>query len=156
MIPRETGDDIRTGDSAAAPRYIEVRITKFGNDVIFNPNTTNWQLSYDGLKREPVTLPVKFPLLLATGVEGIAVGLSTKIMPHNFVELVEASIAVLKGQPFALYPDFPTGGQIDITKYNNGYAEEKCGYGPKLQSLIRKHSDITELPFSTTTTGRTD
>lgn len=148
--------DIRTGDSAAAPRYIEVRLSKFGNDVIFNDDTTEWQLSYDGRKREPVTLPVKFPLLLATGVEGIAVGLSTKIMPHNFVELVEASIAILKGQPFALYPDFPTGGQIDVTNYNDGLRGGKVRVRAKIEELDKKTLIIREIPFSTTTTSVKD
>src|SRR6187401_3353859 len=105
--------DVRTGDGAAAPRYIEARLSKFALDVVYNPQTTEWQLSYDGRKREPVTLPVKFPLLLAQGVEGIAVGLSTKILPHNFIELVQSSIKVLEGKKFKLYPDFQTGGMMD-------------------------------------------
>src|SRR6187401_296895 len=105
--------DVRTGDSAAAPRYIEARLSKFALDVVYNSQTTEWQLTYDGRKREPVTLPVKFPLLLAQGVEGIAVGLSTKILPHNFIELIQASIKVLEGKKFKLYPDFQTGGMMD-------------------------------------------
>ena len=112
--------DVRTGDGAAAPRYIEARLSKFALDVVFNPDTTEWQLSYDGRKREPTTLPVKFPLLLAQGVEGIAVGLSTKIMPHNFRELCRASIDVLKGREVQLFPDFSTGGLCDVTNYNSG------------------------------------
>jgi topoisomerase IV subunit A len=107
--------DIRTGDSAAAPRYIEVRLSKFANDVLFNEDITEWQMSYDGRKREPVTLPAKFPLVLELGVEGIAVGLSTKILPHNFIELCEASIKYLKKQPFELFPDFLTGGSVDVS-----------------------------------------
>ncbi|HEY8401723.1 MAG TPA: DNA gyrase subunit A, partial [Cytophagaceae bacterium] len=110
--------DIRTGDSAAAARYIEARLSKFALDVVFNPDTTDWQLSYDGRKKEPVTLPVKFPLLLAQGVEGIAVGLATKILPHNFCELIDASIKILKNKKVEIYPDFPTGGMIDVSNYN--------------------------------------
>src|SRR5215217_2308386 len=112
--------DVRTGDSAAAARYIEARLSKFALDVVFNPDTTIWQASYDGRKNEPVTLPVKFPLLLAQGVEGIAVGLSTKIMPHNFREPIKASIDVLKGRKTQLYPDFLTAGMIDVTDYKGG------------------------------------
>src|SRR5512143_726466 len=112
--------NILTGDGAAASRYIEARLSKFAMEVVFNPRTTNWKLSYDGRNREPVTLPVKFPLLLAQGVEGIAVGLASKILPHNFVELIDASIAYLKGESFELYPDFPTGGLIDVSRYNDG------------------------------------
>jgi topoisomerase-4 subunit A len=145
--------DIRTGDGAAAARYIEVRLSKFGNDVVFNEDTTEWQMSYDGRKREPVTLPVKFPLLLAMGVEGIAVGLSTKIMPHNFVELLEASIAILKGQPFALFPDFPTGGYIDVTNYNDGLRGGKVRVRAKIEELDKKTLVIRDIPFSTTTTS---
>ena len=112
--------DVRTGDSAAAPRYIEARLSKFALEVIFNPQTTEWQLSYDGRKREPVTFPVKFPLLLAQGVEGIAVGLSTKMLPHNFCEILQGCIATLKGKKVKLYPDFLTGGKIDVSDYNDG------------------------------------
>ena len=112
--------DTRTGDSAAAPRYIEARLSKFAMDVVFNPQTTEWQLSYDGRKREPVLLPVKFPLLLAQGAEGIAVGLATKIMPHNFIELLQASIEILKGNDTKILPDFPSGGHADFTNYNHG------------------------------------
>eukprot|EP01036_Dinobryon_divergens_P053229 gene53229-71165_t len=112
--------DVRTGDDAAAPRYIEARLSKLAQEVVYNPKTTEWQLSYDGRKREPITLPVKFPLLLAQGVEGIAVGLATKIMPHNFCELLQASINLLKNKPFELYPDFQTGGMIDVSNYQKG------------------------------------
>ena len=114
--------NILTGDNAAAPRYIEARLSKFGLEVVFNPKTTEWMLSYDGRNKEPVTLPVKFPLLLAQGVEGIAVGLASKILPHNFLELIDASIAYLKGESFELYPDFPTGGLVDVSRYNDGSA----------------------------------
>jgi topoisomerase IV subunit A len=148
--------DIRTGDGAAAARYIEVRLSKFGSEVVFNEDTTEWQMSYDGRKREPVTLPVKFPLLLAMGVEGIAVGLSTKIMPHNFVELLEASIALLKGQPFTLYPDFPTGGLVDVTNYNDGLRGGKIRVRAKIEELDKKTLVIREIPFSTTTTSVKD
>src|SRR5574344_2531924 len=110
--------NIFTGDSAAAARYIEARLTKLALEVVFNPKTTPWQKSYDGRNREPICLPIKFPLLLAQGVEGIAVGLATKILPHNFIELIDASIAILENKPFELYPDFPTGGCIDVSKYN--------------------------------------
>jgi topoisomerase-4 subunit A len=112
--------DVRTGDSAAAARYIEVRLSKFANDVVFNNQTTHWQLSYDGRKKEPITLPIKFPLLLAQGVEGIAVGLATKIMPHNFCELLQASIDLLSNKKVNLFPDFLTGGMMDASSYNDG------------------------------------
>jgi topoisomerase IV subunit A len=148
--------DVRTGDSAAAPRYIEVRLSKFGNDIVFNDDTTEWQLSYDGRKREPVTLPVKFPLLLATGVEGIAVGLSTKILPHNFVELLEASIALLKGQSYSLYPDFQTGGQIDIGNYNDGLRGGKVRVRARIEEIDKKTLAIREIPYGTTTTSIKD
>jgi topoisomerase-4 subunit A len=148
--------DIRTGDGAAAPRYIEVRLSKFGNDVIFNPQTTEWQLSYDGRKKEPVTLPVKFPLLLAMGVEGIAVGLSTKILPHNFIELVEASINILKDKPVLLYPDFLTGGYIDVSNYNDGGRGGKARIRAKIEEFDKKTLIIREIPFGTTTTSIKD
>ena len=143
--------DVRTGDGAAAPRYIEVRLSKFANDVLFNEDTTEWQMSYDGRKREPVNLPSKFPLLLAQGVEGIAVGLSTKIMPHNFVELCEASIAHLKKEPFQLYPDFLTGGMVDVATYNDGARGGKIKVRAKIAELDKKTLEIQEIPFSTTT-----
>ncbi len=145
--------DIRTGDGAAAPRYIEVRLSKFANDVVFNPDTTEWQLSYDGRKKEPVTLPVKFPLLLAQGVEGIAVGLSTKILPHNFCELIEASVDILKGKPFQLFPDFPTGGQMDVGNYNDGHRGGKIRVRAKIEELDKKTLIIRDIPFGTTTTS---
>ncbi|MEA5256894.1 DNA gyrase/topoisomerase IV subunit A [Arcicella aquatica] len=145
--------DYRTGDGAAAARYIEVRLSKFALDVIFNPQTTDWQLSYDGRKREPVALPVKFPLLLAHGVEGIAVGLSTKIMPHNFVELIEASIAILKNKPFEIYPDFLTGGSIDVSNYQDGHRGGKIRVRAKIEEFDKKTLVIKDIPFSTTTTN---
>ena len=145
--------DIRTGDSAAASRYIEARLSKFALEVVFNEQTTTWQLSYDGRKKEPVTLPVKFPLLLAQGVEGIAVGLSTRILPHNFCELIEASIKFLKNQEFELYPDFPTGGMIDVTQYKDGMRGGKVRVRAKIIEKDPKTLLITEIPYSTTTTS---
>ena len=145
--------DYRTGDGAAAARYIEVRLSKFAHDVIFNPQTTEWQLSYDGRKREPVSLPVKFPLLLAHGVEGIAVGLSTKIMPHNFIELIEASIAILRNKPFELYPDFLTGGAIDVSNYQDGQRGGKIRVRARIEEFDKKTLVIKDIPFSTTTTN---
>lgn len=139
--------DYRTGDSAAAPRYIEARLTKFALDVAFNHDTTVWQLSYDGRKREPVTLPMKFPLVLAQGVEGIAVGLSTKIMPHNFVEIIKASIAVLKDRKVEIYPDFPTGGMVDIGHYNSGARGGKLRVRARIREIDRKTLQITEIPY---------
>ncbi|HPK10110.1 MAG TPA: DNA gyrase subunit A, partial [Saprospiraceae bacterium] len=117
--PQGNWGDTRTGDGAAAPRYIEARLTKFALEVAFNSQTTEWQLSYDGRKNEPVTLPMKFPLVLAQGVEGIAVGLSTKILPHNFIEIIKASIKILEGKKSKIYPDFETGGFIDVSEYND-------------------------------------
>ncbi|MCP9766892.1 DNA gyrase/topoisomerase IV subunit A [Lacihabitans sp. LS3-19] len=143
--------DIRTGDSAAAPRYIEVRLSKFALEVLFNEDTTEWQMSYDGRKREPVTLPAKFPLVLEMGVEGIAVGLSTKILPHNFIELCNASIKYLKKEPFELYPDFLTGGQVDVSNYNDGARGGKVKMRAKIVEVDKKTLKITEIPFSTTT-----
>jgi len=145
--------DVRTGDSAAAPRYIEARLSKFGLDVVFNPQTTEWQLSYDGRKKEPVTLPVKFPLLLSQGVEGIAVGLSTKILPHNFVELIKASIDVLKEKKPKIYPDFPTGGIADFSEYNQGMRGGKIKVRARIDIIDKKTLVIKEIPFSTTTTS---
>ncbi len=145
--------DIRTGDGAAAPRYIEARLSKFGLDVVFNPQTTEWQLSYDGRKKEPVTLPVKFPLLLAHGVEGIAVGLSTKILPHNFCELIKASIDVLKGKNPKVYPDFPTGGLADFEEYNQGLRGGRIKVRARIEILDKKTLVIKEIPFATTTTS---
>jgi topoisomerase IV subunit A len=143
--------DIRTGDPAAAGRYIEVRLSKFALEVLFNEDTTDWQMSYDGRKREPVTLPAKFPLVLEMGVEGIAVGLSTKILPHNFIELCEASIKYLKKQPFVLLPDFLTGGSIDVSHYNDGARGGKVKMRAKISEVDKKTLKISEIPFSTTT-----
>lgn len=140
-----------TGDSAAAPRYIEARLSKFANDVVFNPDTTEWQSSYDGRNREPVTLPVKFPLLLAQGAEGIAVGLATKILPHNFLELIDASIEVLRGNRPNLLPDFPTGGMADCSNYNEGQRGGKVRVRARILERDKKTLAITQIPFSTTT-----
>lgn len=148
--------DIRTGDSAAAARYIEARLSKFALDVVFNPQTTEWQLSYDGRKKEPVTLPVKFPLLLAQGVEGIAVGLSTKILPHNFVELIQASIKILQGKKPKVYPDFPTGGMADFSEYNEGRRGGKVKVRARIEEVDKKTLAIRDIPFGTTTTGLID
>ena len=145
--------NILTGDGAAAARYIEARLSKFALDVVFNPKTTEWMLSYDGRNQEPVTLPVKFPLLLAQGVEGIAVGLASKILPHNFNELLAASIAHLKGQPFELYPDFPTGGMIDVTRYNDGLRGGAVKVRAKITKQDKKTLIITEVPFAKTTSS---
>jgi topoisomerase-4 subunit A len=145
--------DVRTGDSAAAPRYIEARLSKFALEVVFNPDITEWQLSYDGRKREPITLPVKFPLLLAQGVEGIAVGLSTKIMPHNFRELCQASIAVLRGREFQLYPDFPTGGLADISNYQSGQRGGKIRLRATIEKVDKTLLVIRDIPYGTTTTA---
>jgi topoisomerase-4 subunit A len=144
------GDPV-TGDSAAAPRYIEARLSKFALDVVFNADTTIWQASYDGRNKEPITLPVKFPLLLAQGAEGIAVGLATKILPHNFIELIDASIAVLKGERPNLLPDFPTGGMADASLYNEGQRGGKVRVRAKIIERDKKTLAITEIPFTTTT-----
>ncbi|MDB5152859.1 MAG: gyrase/topoisomerase subunit [Mucilaginibacter sp.] len=144
------GDPI-TGDSAAAPRYIEARLSKFANEVDFNPDTTEWQASYDGRNREPVTLPVKFPLLLAQGAEGIAVGLATKILPHNFIELLDASIGVLNNITPNLLPDFPTGGMADCSAYNDGQRGGRVRVRAKIMERDKKTLAITEIPFGTTT-----
>ncbi len=146
------GDPV-TGDSAAAPRYIEARLSKFANDVVFNPDTTVWQASYDGRNKEPITLPVKFPLLLAQGAEGIAVGLATKILPHNFIELLDASIEVLKGNRPDLVPDFSTGGMADCSAYNEGQRGGRVRVRAKISERDKKTLVITEIPFSTTTGG---
>ncbi|MBL7826046.1 MAG: DNA gyrase/topoisomerase IV subunit A [Saprospiraceae bacterium] len=143
--------DYRTGDSAAAARYIEARLTKFALDIAFNHDTTVWQMSYDGRKREPVHLPMKFPLVLAHGAEGIAVGLSTKILPHNFIELIKASIASLKGKKSELIPDFPTGGLIDASNYNGGARGGKVRVRARIKEIDKKTLQITEIPFSVTT-----
>jgi len=143
--------DIRTGDNAAAARYIEGRLSKFALEVLFNPQTTAWQLSYDGRKKEPITLPVKFPLLLAQGVEGIAVGLATKIMPHNFGELLKASIQILQGKETQVFPDFQTGGMIDVTNYNDGLRGGKLRVRAKIEEYDRKTLVIKDIPYTTTT-----
>jgi len=144
--------NILTGDRAAAPRYIEARLSKFALDVVFNPKTTEWQLSYDGRNNEPITLPVKYPLLLAQGAEGIAVGLSSKILPHNFCEICEAAIKYLKGEEFQLYPDFPTGGSIDVAKYNDGQRGGVLKVRAKIEKLDNKTLVIREIPYGKTTT----
>lgn len=145
--------DVRTGDSAAAPRYIEARLTKFALEVLFNKETTNWQLSYDGRKKEPIALPAKFPLLLAQGVEGIAVGLSTKIMPHNFLELIDASISALKGRKKSLFPDFLTGGYIDVSDYNDGKRGGRIKVRAKIEAVDKKTLHIKDIPYGATTTS---
>lgn len=143
--------NILTGDEAAAGRYIEARLSKFALDVVYNRKTTEWMLSYDGRKEEPVTLPVKFPLLLSQGADGIAVGLASKILPHNFVELINASIACLRGESFTLYPDFPTGGMIDVSRYNDGLRGGAVKVRAKISKIDKRTLAITEIPFSTTT-----
>ena len=142
--------NILTGDKAAAPRYIEARLSKFALDTVFNPKTTDWQLSYDGRNKEPITLPVKYPLLLAQGAEGIAVGLSSKILPHNFCEICDAAISYLHGQEFHLYPDFQTGGSIDVSKYNDGQRGGVLKVRAKIEKLDQKTLVIRELPYSKT------
>ena len=144
--------NILTGDGAAAPRYIEARLSKFALEVLFNPKTTEWKPSYDGRNKEPITLPVKFPLLLAQGVEGIAVGLASKILPHNFNELIDATIKYLKNEEFELYPDFPTGGQADFLKYNDGIRGGIIKVRAKIEKIDKKSLVITELPYGKTTT----
>jgi topoisomerase-4 subunit A len=144
--------DVRTGDEAAAPRYIEGRLSKFALEVAFNAKTTAWQLSYDGRKNEPVTLPMKFPLLLAQGADGIAVGLSTKILPHNFSELIEAAIKYLKGRKFELYPDFQTGGMIDITDYTQGKRGGRVKVRAHIEEIDKKTLAIKSVPYGVTTT----
>src|SRR5688572_18380539 len=143
--------NVLTGDYAAAPRYIEARLSKFGLEVLFNPKTTNWGLSYDGRNKEPINLPVKFPLLLAHGVEGIAVGLACKILPHNFNELIDASIMVLKWRKPHLYPDFQTGGIADFSEYNDGLRGGKIKIRARIKEVNSKTLAITEIPFGTTT-----
>ena len=143
--------NIYTGDKAAASRYIEARLSKFALEVVFNSKTTKWQLSYDGRKKEPIHLPIKFPLLLAQGAEGIAVGLSTKILPHNFNELIDSSIKHLKGKRFKLYPDFQTGGFIDTKNYNDGNRGGRVKVRAKLEKLDKNSIIIKEIPYGTTT-----
>ena len=148
--------DFRTGDSAAAARYIEARLTKFALEVAFNPQTTEWQVTYDGRKKEPINLPVKFPMVLALGVEGIAVGLSTKVLPHNFIELIKASIKALQDKPFKIYPDFQTGGYIDVTNYNRGKRGGKVKVRAKIEQVDKSTLAIRELPYGVTTTSMID
>jgi len=145
--------NVLTGDGAAAPRYIEARLSKFALEVVFNPKTTEWKLSYDGRNKEPVTLPVKFPLLLAQGGEGIAVGLASKLLPHNFNEIIDASIDYLQGRDFVLYPDFPTGGMIDVSKYNDGQRGGVVKIRAKIEKVDKKALVITEIPFGKTTSS---
>ena len=148
--------NILTGDRAAASRYIEARLSKFALSVVFNPKTTDWQLSYDGRRKEPVDLPVKFPLLLAQGAEGIAVGLSTKILPHNFNELIDASIKVLKGRSFSLFPDFLTGGIADVSNYNDGIRGGKVRVRANISQKDKSTLVISEIPYGTTTSSLID
>jgi topoisomerase-4 subunit A len=148
--------NLHTGDSAAAPRYIEARLSKFASEVVFNPKTTEWKKSYDGRNDEPITLPIKFPLLLAQGVEGIAVGLASKILPHNFNELIDASIAHLKGKSFEIYPDFPTGGIADFSRYNDGIRGGAVKVRARIEKEDKKTLKITELPFGKTTQSLID
>ena len=148
--------NILTADRAAAPRYIEARLSKFALDVVYNAKTTEWKLSYDGRNKEPVCLPVKFPLLLAQGAEGIAVGLASKILPHNFIELINASIKHLKGEDFELYPDFLTGGMADVSKYNDGLRGGKVRVRAKINKVDKKTLSIIELPFGKSTNSLID
>jgi topoisomerase-4 subunit A len=143
--------NILTGDRAAASRYIEARISKFGLDVVYNPKITKWQSSYDGRRKEPINLPVMFPLLLAQGGEGIAVGLSTKILPHNFIELIDASIKHLQGKRFTIFPDFPTGGTLDVTDYNDGLRGGKIKSRARILQHDKNTLVIREIPFGTNT-----
>lgn len=148
--------NILTGDGAAAPRYIEARLTRFALDVVYNPKTTEWKLSYDGRNKEPITLPIKYPLLLMQGAEGIAVGLSSKILPHNFNELLDASVAYLRGEEFTLYPDFQTGGFIDVSRYNDGERGGSIKVRAKINKVDNKTLSITEIPFGKTTSSLTE
>lgn len=148
--------NVFTGDRAAASRYIEARLTKFAAEVVFNPKTTSWKASYDGRNKEPIYLPVKFPLLLAQGVEGIAVGLASKILPHNFNELIDASVAHLKNEELELYPDFPTGGLVDVTKYNDGIRGGQVKVRAKIEKIDNKTLAVRDLPFGRTTTSLID
>jgi topoisomerase-4 subunit A len=154
--PQGNWGNTLTGDSAAASRYIEARLTKFATEVVFNPQTTEWQVSYDGRKKEPVNLPAKFPLVLAQGAEGIAVGLSTKIMPHNFIELCKESIKILQGKKAKLYPDFPTGGSIDVSDYQSGKRGGKIKIRGKIEKIDSKFIAVRELPYGMTTTTLID
>lgn len=154
--PQGNWGDPRTGDRAAASRYIEARLTKFALDVVFNPQTTEWQLSYDGRKKEPIHLPTKFPLVLNQGAEGIAVGLSTKILPHNFVELIKASIKILEDKRVKIYPDFPSAGQIDVSEYNNGKRGGRVKVRCRIEKVDNKNLVIRELPYGVTTSSLID
>src|SRR5512133_3366914 len=145
--------NLLTGDGAAAPRYIEARLSKFALEAVFNSKTTEWKLSSDGRNKEPVTLPVKFPLLLAQGGEGIAVGLASKILPHNFNELIDATIDYLQGKDFVIYPDFPTGGMVDVSRYNDGQRRGVIKVRAKIEKLEKKALIITEIPFGKTTSS---
>jgi len=148
--------NILTGDGAAAPRYIEARLSKFALETVFNPKTTEWKASYDGRNKEPVSLPIKFPLLLAQGVEGIAVGLNSKILPHNFNELLDACIAHLRDEEFVLYPDFQTGGSIDVAKYNDGERGGSVKIRSRIEKLDNKTLAITEIPYGSNTSKLID
>ncbi|MGG5576358.1 DNA gyrase/topoisomerase IV subunit A [Myroides sp. C15-4] len=148
--------NILTGDGAAASRYIEARLSKFALEVLYSPKITEWQSSYDGRRNEPINLPVKFPLLLAQGAEGIAVGLSTKVLPHNFIELIDASVKILKGKPFTLYPDFPTEGIADVSAYNDGLRGGRVRVRARISQMDKNTLVITQIPFSTTTTSLID
>ncbi|TFH35246.1 MAG: DNA gyrase/topoisomerase IV subunit A, partial [Bacteroidia bacterium] len=148
--------NILTGDGAAASRYIEARLSRFALDVVFNPKTTEWKLTYDGRNKEPVALPVKFPLLLAQGVEGIAVGLASKILPHNFNELLDAAIKYLEGKDFELFPDFPTAGMVDILKYNDGLRGGNIKIRARIEKVDKKTLAIKEIPFGRTTSNLID
>src|ERR1700754_3590860 len=143
--------DVRTGDDAAAARYIEARLSKFALEVAFNAKTTDWQLSYDGRKNEPITLPLKFPLLLAQGAEGIAVGLATKILPHNFCEICQAAVKYLRGNKFEIYPDFQTGGTMDASNYSDGKRGGKIRVRSAIEELDKKTLVIKDVPYSVTT-----
>ena len=145
--------NILTGDSAAASRYIEARLSKFALEVVYSPKITQWQASYDGRRKEPINLPVKFPLLLAQGAEGIAVGLSTKILPHNFIDLINASIKCLRGRKFDLYPDFPTQGVVDVTNYNDGLRGGKIKVRAKISQVNKNTLMISQIPYTTTSTS---
>jgi len=149
--PQGNWGDMRTGDRAAAARYIEARLTKFALEVAFNKQTTEWQLSYDGRNKEPIALPMKFPLVLAQGVEGIAVGLSTKILPHNFIELIKASIKILQDKRVKIFPDFQTGGSIDVSDYQSGKRGGKVKVRAKLQIEDKSTILLKELPYGVTT-----
>ena len=151
--PQGNWGNVYTGDGAAAPRYIEARLTKFAQEVVFNPKTTEWKLSYDGRNQEPITLPVKFPLLLAQGVEGIAVGLASKILPHNFNELIDASISYLKEENFEIFPDFPTGGYIDVTRYNDGLRGGAVRVRAKISKLDSKTLVVSDIPYGKNTSS---